>query len=135
DTLVGYQWIKRRLVVPVVCGASLIILSLIVGAVLVALRQPYSGLRWIPTSGKVYEVEANSPAEAAGLRPPDVVIAIDGAPMPAAFGTYAAHTVGQTVFLTIIRDERLHRVPLQFTWPSLFEKLKRLSPVLVALAF
>lgn len=135
ERLLKDQWIQRRLVVPVACGVSLVVFSLIVGAILVALNQADSGLRWIPTSGKVYGVAANSPAAAAGLRPRDVIIAIDGAPRSTGFDTYAARRAGETVVLSVIRDEQPHTVSVQFTWPSMSEKLKRLSPVMVALAF
>ena len=103
--LVVYQWFKQRLVVLVACSANLIVLCLIVGASLIVLGQPYNGLRWNAATGHIAAVAAGSPAADAGLRASDQIVAIDGVPRAAALEAYVAHTAGETIFLTIGRDD------------------------------
>jgi len=56
---------------------------------------------------RVVEVMPGSPAEAAGLRPGDVLVALDGAPLADVRGYSRAlksHQAGDTVELTVRRD-------------------------------
>jgi len=62
----------------------------------------------------VRRVEAGSPAEAAGLRPGDVLVAVDGAPIgrPHDLKTLvSAHAPGEVVILTIVRGDQTLDVP------------------------
>jgi C-terminal processing protease CtpA/Prc len=80
----------------------------------------HANFAWSPRGVRVVEVPAGSPAEAAGLREGDRVVAIDGKPVAnrSSEEVHAALTgeVGTHVVLSVLRDEkplelRIERVP------------------------
>ncbi len=124
---------QKRMVRLVVLAISLLLFSLIVGAILLAVKSPYSGLDLSLVAGTVEGVAANSPAAAAGFRPGDVILAIDDQPWQQAAAHYATVRSGESMTLLIQRDGRRQLIPLNFTPLPRTERLKRLSPLLVAL--
>lgn len=85
--------------------------------------RPFLGVSWSPVSPQIASyyglgttagaliqaVQPNSPASAAGLRPGDVVTAVDGAPIDEQhdFATVLmSHKIGETVKLTVIRGRQ-----------------------------
>jgi len=90
--------------------------------------RPYLGVRYEPVTPAlakqeglaveegawVRRVEAGSPAEAAGLRPGDVLVAVDGVPVgrPHDLRTLvSAHAPGEVVILTTLRGDQSLDVP------------------------
>jgi S1-C subfamily serine protease len=90
--------------------------------------RPYLGVRYEPVTPAlatqegltvdegawVRRVEAGSPAEAAGLHPGDVLVAVDGVPIgrPHDLKTLvSAHAPGEVVILTIVRGDQTLDVP------------------------
>ena len=90
--------------------------------------RPYLGVRYEPVTPAlatqegltveegawVRRVEAGSPAEAAGLRPGDVLVAVDGVPIgrPHDLKTLvSARAPGEVVILTIVRGDQTLDVP------------------------
>lgn len=127
--------IYQQLIVPVASGISLGVLALIIGTGLIVVYHPDNGIRWIPTSGKIYAVVANSPAAAAGVQPMDRIIAVDNIPMPGAFYGYATQLAGASARLSIVRNDQILQFTTPFVAPRLSVQLRRLAPLLVALCF
>ena len=90
--------------------------------------RPYLGVRYEPVTPAlaqqegltveegawVRRIEAGSPAEAAGLRPGDVLVAVDGVPIgrPHDLKTLiSARAPGEVVILTIVRGDQSLDVP------------------------
>jgi len=90
--------------------------------------RPYLGVRYEPVTPAlatqegltvdegawVRRVEAGSPAEAAGLHPGDVLVAVDGVPIgrPHDLKTLvSAHAPGEVVILTVVRGDQTLDVP------------------------
>jgi Do/DeqQ family serine protease len=71
-----------------------------------------------PTGALVVSTVAGSPARTAGLKPGDVVIAMDGQPVddPDSFGYgFATRPLGATARLTVLRGGRRVEVPIELT--------------------
>ena len=69
----------------------------------------------LATAVEVVEVSPGSPAERAGLRPEDLIVAIDGAPTPAVDDVQrlmVADLIGRRVTLDIVRDGRELKLPV-----------------------
>jgi regulator of sigma E protease len=89
----------------VVLAAALFGLSFVMG-VLTPVQGPGVG---------IYDVSPNSPAEAAGLRLGDTILAIDGNPVnnPSDLTAYVKAHVGQPVLLTMSRDQKTLPEPVR----------------------
>ncbi len=63
-------------------------------------------------------VRPGRPAALAGIRPGDILLALDGKPVSGvedSVGIMQTHRWGDTVVLTILRDDRMQRVPVVLT--------------------
>jgi serine protease Do len=83
------------------------------GAVLDPSKSGYLGIRMEPTDGgvKIVEVEANNPAAKAGIKVNDIIVSVDGKPIPdaeAMINTITSYKPGDTVTVRVKRgDEEL----------------------------
>ncbi|MEW5985225.1 MAG: ATP-binding protein [Chloroflexota bacterium] len=127
---------RRRLLRLGVLLASLALLAFVVEAAVLLVRLPYSGLSFSWGLGGVDEVAAGSPAMMAGLRPGDVIVAINGRPRLQAAADYPSQSGADSVTLEIERDGRpLPTIVLRPIAPLGLVLVKRLIPVVVALGF
>jgi signal transduction histidine kinase len=112
---------------------SLLTLGLLCAAAR-AMTWPSDGLTWLLAEGQILSVAPGGPGERAGLRPGDVVLAIDGRPLVQT-PLYAGWLPGQPVVLTIQRGFETREIPLILEPPSTADLLWRLVPVAVGLSF
>jgi len=121
-----------RISVVLLCTAGIALLTLIVGSLPTAWSRPYVGLDWSWARGEVTEVDKAGPAEAAGLRQGDRIIAVGENPGVAGL---AGITAGRPVSLAIRRAGRLQEITLVPASPTAWQRLGRLEPLLIALCY
>ena len=95
---------------------------------------PTDGLGWLLLERRILSVTPDGPGEQAGLKPGDVVLAVDGR-LLADVPLYAGKRAGQQVVLTVQRGTEIQDVTLMLAVPDKADLLWRSIPVVVALAF
>ena len=112
---------------------ALLTLALL-GAATWVVTWPTGGMTWVFSEGRILTVAPNGPGAQAGLRPGDVVLAVDGHPF-IDVPLYAGYHPGETVILTVQRGANIRDVTLRLTTPDRVDLLWVLIPVVVALTF
>ena len=112
---------------------TLLTLALL-GAATWVVTWPGDGMTWVLSEGRILTVDPDGPGERAGLRPGDVVLAVDGYPL-ASTPLYAGKRADQQAVLTIQRGAEIRDVTLRLAVPGAADLLWRLIPVVVAAGF
>jgi signal transduction histidine kinase len=112
---------------------TLLTLALL-GAATWVVTWPGDGMTWVLSEGRILTVDPDGPSERAGLRPGDVVLAVDGYPL-ASTPLYAGKRAGQQVVLTVQRGAEIRDVTLTLVAPGTADLLWGLIPVVVAAGF
>ena len=97
--------------------------------------EPYAGLRWNVQSGLVYKVDRTSPSARAGIQSGDRILLVNGVPPLKGYPVYRNKQQDLTITLTFARSNHIYRVPVQLAPPPWWVRVRRLVPLLVALAF
>lgn len=114
--------------------ASLLMLLYLVWSFWIVINYPDDGIRGLAPNGMISEVDAQGPSYGQ-LLIGDIIIAIDGIPLREAIPAYPGKTSGDEVRLTIQRGERSTTLSVMLDKPSLYEILRRIIPLVVALIF
>ncbi|MEA3397128.1 MAG: PDZ domain-containing protein, partial [Chloroflexota bacterium] len=112
---------------------ALLMLALL-GAVTWVVTWPTAGLDWQLSEGRILSMIPGGPGEQAGLRPGDVVLAVDGQPF-VDVPLYAGYHPGEIVVLTVQRGANIRDFSLRLAVPDRVDLLWRSIPVIVALTF
>lgn len=116
---------------PVV--STLFALVLVAAAAVAWAGSPYDGMTWSTPGYVVLTVSSGSPAEAAGIRPGDQMLAIDGVHPVLRHPLYGPLRPGEVVDVTVLRrGETLHALMLLGESPLTF-RLLRLCNLAVAI--
>ena len=109
-----------------VLGSLALALQLLVNA-------PWDGMTWLRAGDPVVEVVPGGPAQRAGIRVGDRVVAVESVPIESLYPTYRAHP-GDRVILTVEREGRYLELPLELEAPrGRFLALKLLNLATAAL--
>ncbi|MCB8969126.1 MAG: PDZ domain-containing protein [Ardenticatenaceae bacterium] len=114
---------------------SFVLMGLIAAAVLIAVRHPYTGLVWEQTSNMVVEVDADSPAEAAGFQPGDKLLTVAGQAITSLPDGQPLVEENNAASIEVLRAGKTLVLTLSAEFPPTNEFLKRLTPLFVAVCF
>ena len=137
-TVIGRFLDRKASLLPLVSVLSLAVLGAVLASTWTALMQPFSGLFWVKGAGVVAGVFPRSPAEAAGLRRGDVILAIGGEPTSSVRRSDAAASgtaVGESLTFTVLRDGVVRSPAIEMAVPPAIARLHRLEAPLIALCF
>jgi signal transduction histidine kinase len=127
---------REKLIVPCACALSLSVLALIVITFATTFRRPFSGFFWVRGTGTISFVFAGTPADEAGLRRGDVMLAVAGEPtrlsIRRSIAAYAAPAVGETLALSVLQGGRVRSLQLRLTSPPLLQRLDSLEILFIA---
>ncbi len=113
---------------------ALILLVLIVGAMVFFWDLPYDGCTWDFT-GRIHQVDPGGPAERAGLRVGDVILAVAGRPPGDWEYLSRAYWPDDMIAVTFRRGEQVSTTAVTVESPPLNERAVPLLILVVALAF
>jgi signal transduction histidine kinase len=111
---------------------SAVSLILLVAAAMRAWQTPYDGMT-LSTSGTVIGVAAGGPADRAGLRAGDTVVAVDSVPVSEASHWYGSKQPGQTAVLTLSQNGATRQAEITLGTAPLSVALEWAAAVLIAL--
>ena len=129
--LLGVEWARRLgMQTLAVLGVAILVGGVAIFVNYAAL--PYAGFE-LAGPARIGAVMPGSPAKAAGLEVGDEVLTVDGEPFR--LGRAYLRPGQETLWLTILRGEKVIPVQVVLVSPSLMERVFTSSHLLVALAF
>jgi two-component system sensor histidine kinase ComP len=127
-----YNFKRAGTILPFI--AVIIALLLILFTSWYMIRIPSDGMEWSRIDGIVYSIHPLSSVEDL-IKPGDVLLTIDGLPSSQSASIYATKRPGDTIRLTVLREDEILTRELQLSKPSGSELANRLAPTLIAFAF
>ena len=126
--------VLKRIGVLVPNIIALAALSVLIFSSIFMYKLPSDGMEWSRVDGLVQVVHSPGPADGL-IRPGDYILTINDVPSSQSPLFYSTAKPGESISLTILRDEQIINYDFLLTRPSFSELASRFAPLAVAFSF
>lgn len=113
---------------------ALIVLVSLIWNISINITYPHDGINNLQSDGRVIQIEQDGPAYN-HLQPGDLIISIENIPIGKAIPYFSEKKAGDTLHFIVERQGQQIPIEFKLSSPGIYEIIRRLIPVIVALIF